>query len=202
MARGPHERRQEAQHDSQEQHHDPGAAGLGYHISLQGRPRVYNLDRRKDSTSRRTSRRMDDIEDRFSKALRRVSEAVDDGRAYKLDRRRDSASGRMEDIEYRFSKALRRVTEAADDGMSDYIKARDDSNRRRKDGWFVDIFENIAKGVSKAVSEASPALVDVTEAYSSRPNRRLMRDILETAPRLPIIGRMVEDDDDDDDDDD
>jgi len=94
----------------------------------------------------------------------------------------------VQDIERRVAKAVHRVARAAEHGTSEYIDARDRSEDRRKDGAIVDLYENVARGVSKAVSEASPALVDVAKAYNTRKSRRQLRGLLKGLPRLPIIG--------------
>jgi hypothetical protein len=108
----------------------------------------------------------------------------DDGRGAASSKR----TRRLQGIERRVSKALHRVARAAEHGTSEYIDARDRSEDRRKDGALVDLYENIARGVSKAVSEASPALVDVAKAYNTKESRRQMRSLLKGLPRLPFIG--------------
>lgn len=95
---------------------------------------------------------------------------------------------RLEDIERRFSKSVHRVTRAVDRGMETYIERRDRSASRRRDGALVDFYENVARGVSVAASEASPAIVDVARAFNTRRSRRQIRRVLNSLPRLPLIG--------------
>jgi hypothetical protein len=95
---------------------------------------------------------------------------------------------RLQDIERGVSKAVRRVARATEHGVSEYIDRRDESERKRKDGPLVDLYENVARGVSVAISEAGPAGVDVAKAFNSKKSRRQMRSVLKGLPRLPIIG--------------
>jgi hypothetical protein len=95
---------------------------------------------------------------------------------------------RLEDIERRVSKAGRRVARSLYHGVDEYVDARDKSARRRRDGALVDMYENVSRGVSKAVSEASPALVDVAKAFNTRKSRRSIRRTLKRLPRIPVIG--------------
>ncbi len=103
-------------------------------------------------------------------------------------RRSRGRTRRLQDIERGVSKAVRRVARATEHGVSEYIDRRDDSERKRKDGPVVDLYENVARGVSVAVSEAGPAGVDVARAFNSKKSRRQMRSVLKSLPRLPIIG--------------
>jgi Family of unknown function (DUF6312) len=106
-------------------------------------------------------------------------------------KRRSKSKGRtrrLQDIERGVSKAVRRVARATEHGVSEYIDRRDDSERKRKDGPLVDLYENVARGVSVAVSEAGPAGVDVAKAFNSKKSRRQIRSVLKSLPRLPIIG--------------
>jgi hypothetical protein len=95
---------------------------------------------------------------------------------------------RLKDIEHRVSKAFRRLARAVDHGTSEYIDARDKSADNRSDGALVDFYENVAKGASKTISEASPVLTDVAEAFNTEESRRQFRRFLKNLPRLPIIG--------------
>ena len=95
---------------------------------------------------------------------------------------------RLQRIERHVAKAFHRVARGAERGTSEYLDARDRSEDRRKDGALVDLYENVARGVSKAVSEASPALVDIAKGYNTRESRRQMRNVVRRLPRLPIIG--------------
>jgi hypothetical protein len=94
----------------------------------------------------------------------------------------------LQDIERGVSKAVRRVARAGEHGVSEYIDRRDESERKRKDGPVVDLYENVARGVSVAISEAGPAVVDVAKPFNTKKSRRQMRSVLKGLPRLPIIG--------------
>ena len=95
---------------------------------------------------------------------------------------------RIEDLERRVSKSVHRVARAAEHGASDYIDARDRSARRRRDGALLDIYENVARGVSTAIAEASPVTVDLAKAVNSKRGRKQMRSALNSLPKLPFIG--------------
>ena len=103
-------------------------------------------------------------------------------------RRSRGRTRRLQDIERGVSKAVRRVARATEHGVSEYIDRRDDSERKRKDGPVVDLYENVARGVSVAISEAGPAGVDVVKPFNTKKSRRQMRSVLKSLPRLPIIG--------------
>ena len=106
-----------------------------------------------------------------------------------VKRRRGSSRGarRAEDIERRVSKSVRRVARAVDHGVARYIDARDRSASKRRDGALVDFYENVAKGVSEAVAESSPALVDIAKAFNTRRSRRQIRRAFKNLPRIPFV---------------
>jgi hypothetical protein len=116
-----------------------------------------------------------------------------DGKTRRRGRRRKAKRGssrvarRLEDIEKRLSKAARRVTKAVNRGMSEYQDQRDKSASRRRDGALVDIYENVSRGVSRAISESSPLLVDVSKAFNTKKNRRRIRKTLRRFPRIPFL---------------
>jgi hypothetical protein len=71
--------------------------------------------------------------------------------------------------------------------MSEYQDQRDKSASRRRDGALVDIYENVSRGVSRAISESSPVLVDVSKAFNTKKNRRRLRKTLRRFPRIPFL---------------
>jgi hypothetical protein len=95
---------------------------------------------------------------------------------------------RLTDIESRVSKAAHRITRSFDRGVSTYLTERDKSKANRRDGAIVDIFENLSKGVAETVSEVSPVLTDVAEAFNTKNARRQIRRVARTFGRLPFIG--------------
>lgn len=95
------------------------------------------------------------------------------------------AARRLEDIESRVSKSANRVTKAVNKGVSTYRDKRDKSARKRRDGALVDSLENLSRGASKAVKDASPALTDVAKALNTR---RLRKRIRKTLRGTPVIG--------------
>jgi hypothetical protein len=97
------------------------------------------------------------------------------------------AARRLEDIEKRVSKAVDRVARAVDQGTSTYRKARDESEQKRRDGALTDFYDNVARGVSKTMSKASPALADVAKAFNTKGRRKQLRRVLKRLPRLPAI---------------
>ena len=109
------------------------------------------------------------------------------GRRRKAKRGSSRTSRRLEDIERRVSKAMRRVTKAVNRGMSEYQDQRDKSASRRRDGALVDFYDNVSRGVSRAISQSSPVLVDVSKAFNTRRNRRLIRRSLRRFPRIPFL---------------
>lgn len=113
---------------------------------------------------------------------------ADDEERHGRGRVSSKRSRRLQRADHNIARAFNRVARAAEHGTSTYIDSRSKSEDRRKDGALVDIYENVARGVSKAIAEASPALVDVAQAYNTRESRRLMRNVLRRLPRLPIIG--------------
>jgi hypothetical protein len=119
-----------------------------------------------------------------------VFTAADLGLKRKKSARRVSsrAARRLDDIERRFSRAVRRVSRAAEHGVTEYTDRRDRSAERRRDGALVDLYENVAHGLSVGISEASPAVVDVARAFNSSGVRRQIRRVLRGLPRLPIFG--------------
>ena len=97
-------------------------------------------------------------------------------------------SRRLTEIDKRVSKAVRRVTRALDRGVDTYIEHRDKSKESRKDGVIVDFVENVAYGVSRAVSEVSPVVHDVAEAINTRRFRSQIRRAARTFGSIPFIG--------------
>ncbi len=118
-----------------------------------------------------------------------VFEADELGLKEKKKARRGSskAARRAEDVERRVSRAVNRVARAVDKGVSTYVERRDESASRRRDGALVDFYENVARGASEAISEASPALVDVAKILNSKRSRRLIRRTLNGLPRIPFL---------------
>jgi len=105
----------------------------------------------------------------------------------KAKRGSSRTSRRLEDIERRVSKAVRRVTKAVNRGMSEYLDQRDKSASKRRDGALVDFYENVSKGLSRSISEASPSIVDVSKAFNTNRNRRRIRRALRRLPRMPFL---------------
>ena len=95
---------------------------------------------------------------------------------------------RLTEIDRRVTKAVRRVTRALDRGVDTYIEHRDKSKESRKDGVIVDFFENVSYGVSRAMSEASPLVHDVTETFNTRKLRSQIRRVARTFGSLPFVG--------------
>ena len=105
----------------------------------------------------------------------------------KAKRGSSRTSRRLEDIERRVSKALRRLTKAVNRGMSEYQDQRDKSASRRRDGALVDFYDNVSRGVSRAISQSSPVIVDVSKAFNTKRNRRRIRKGLRRFPRIPFL---------------
>ena len=113
-----------------------------------------------------------------------VSVDSDGGKKRNKKKKRGSSksSRRLEDIENRASKSLRRVARAVHRGVITYRVRRKDSQSRRRDGAIVDFCENSARGVSKAVSKSSPALVDLAKAFNRRGRRKQIRRLVRSFP--------------------
>jgi DNA topoisomerase VI subunit B len=94
---------------------------------------------------------------------------------------------RLEEIDRRVSKAVRRVTKALDHGVTEYSERRDKSRAARKDGVVTDFVENMAYGLSKAVSTASPLIHDAAELVNSAPVRKQVRKVARSFGKLPFI---------------
>jgi hypothetical protein len=105
-------------------------------------------------------------------------------------KKRTSSKGirRLTEIDRRVSKAVRRVTRAVDNGVDSYIEHRDKSAENRKDGPVVDFVENVSYGVSKTISEASPVLHDIAEAWNTRRFRSQVRRVARTLTSIPFFG--------------
>jgi hypothetical protein len=95
---------------------------------------------------------------------------------------------RLTEIDKRVTKAVRRVTRALDRGVDTYIEHRDKSKESRKDGVIVDFVENVSYGVSRALSEASPLVHDVAEAFNTRRVRTQIRSAARTFGSIPFVG--------------
>lgn len=95
---------------------------------------------------------------------------------------------RLTEIEKRVSKAMRRVTRALDRGVDTYIEHRDKSKETRKDGALVDFVENVSRGVSRTLAEASPLVHDVAEAMNTRRMRSQIRSVARTFRAIPFVG--------------
>jgi predicted RNA-binding protein with PUA domain len=95
---------------------------------------------------------------------------------------------RLTEIDRRVTKAVRRVTRALDRGVDTYIEHRDKSKESRKDGVIVDFVENVSYGVSRALSEASPLVHDVAEAFNTRRVRTQIRSAARTFGSIPFVG--------------
>jgi hypothetical protein len=91
---------------------------------------------------------------------------------------------RLSEIERQFSKAARRISKGCRNGWDEYLDQRDRSARRRRDGALVDYYENMAKGASRAISEASPALTDIARAFNSKRMRKQIRRALRPLPMI------------------
>ena len=105
-------------------------------------------------------------------------------------KKKDSGGAkRLRDIESRFTKSTHRVTKAVNKGVETYLDARDKSESKRKDGFAVDLVENVAKGLSDAVAEGSPIIHDVAEAFNTKRFRKQIRRATGGFGRIPLIGR-------------
>jgi hypothetical protein len=91
---------------------------------------------------------------------------------------------RLADIERQFSKAARRISKGCKNGWDEYLDNRDRSQRRRRDGAIVDYYENMSKGIARAISEGSPALTDIAKAFNSKRMRKQIRKALRPLPMI------------------
>ena len=110
------------------------------------------------------------------------------GTVHRRKRTSSHGSRRFNDIEKRVSKAVRRVSRAVDNGVDTYIEHRDKSAETRRDGPLVDFVENVSYGMSKTVSEASPILHDIAEAWNTRRLRRQLRRAARSFTAIPFFG--------------
>lgn len=106
----------------------------------------------------------------------------------KKNKKSSRGARRLRDVESRVSKSVHRMTKAVNKGVETYLEARDKSDERRRDGFAVDFFENVAKGVSNTVAEGAPIIHDVAEAFNSRRLRKQIRSAVSTFGNLPLIG--------------
>lgn len=103
----------------------------------------------------------------------------------KKKRGSSAAARRLEDVEKRVSRSAHRVTKAVNKGVTTYIDKRKKSARKRRDGALVDIYQNVAKGLSKGLSRSAPVLTDVAKAANTR---RLRKRIRRGLRGIPVIG--------------
>jgi hypothetical protein len=117
-----------------------------------------------------------------------ASAGSDDSRRKKRGSSRTSR--RLEDIEDRFSKSVHRVTKAVNRGVTTYLDKRDRSARKRRDGALVDLYENVATGVSETLADSAPVLTDFAKAVNRRKTRRQIKRFLRNIPlrNIPMIG--------------
>lgn len=143
------------------------------------KPRVHKADHTSTSTD---SERLD-----RGHTVVLTSDDLDLKSKKRKKRSSSKTTRRVEDIERYFSKAAHRVTKAVNHGVSTYEDDRDASARTRRDGALVDLYENVVRGASVAISEASPATVDVAKAFNTKMARRQIRRALNSLPRLPFL---------------
>jgi hypothetical protein len=77
---------------------------------------------------------------------------------------------------------MHRVTRAVNDGVETYLDKRDKSERRRRDGAIVDVYENMAVGMSEAMSKSAPVLTDIAKAFNTRYRRKQIRRFVRSLP--------------------
>ncbi len=118
---------------------------------------------------------------------RPVVRVAGEAQSHKKKKLSSKGTRRLTEIDRRVSKAVRRVTRALDHGIDTYIERRDKSAEKRKDGPVVDFVENISSGVSQAVSEASPLLHDIAEAWNTRQLRTQVRRAARTLGSIPFF---------------
>jgi len=92
------------------------------------------------------------------------------------------------EIDKRVTKAVLRATRAVEAGVEGYSSRRDSSASKTKDGALVDAFQNLAHGVSKAISEGSPIITDVAEAVSSERVTKPLRKVVRNLGVVPFLG--------------
>lgn len=105
-------------------------------------------------------------------------------------RKKSSSRGvrRFTEIDRRVSKMARRVSRAVDNGVDSYMEHRDKSAETRKDGPLVDFVENVSYGASKTISEASPILHDIAEAWNTRRLRKQISRAARSFTYIPFFG--------------
>jgi len=97
------------------------------------------------------------------------------------------ATRRAKDVEKRVSKALTRFAKAADKGVNKYNEKRDKSDRKKRDGALLDLPENAARGLSKSVGDAAPAIGDFVKIFSTKKSRKAVRRNLRNIPAIPFM---------------
>jgi hypothetical protein len=116
-----------------------------------------------------------------------AAEAPTDAPHHKKAGTSSKGTRRLMEIDRRVTKAVRRVTKALDSGVNEYAERRDKSKVARKDGVVTDFVENVAYGMSKAVSTASPLIHDSAELVNSAPVRKQVRKVARTFGKIPFI---------------
>jgi hypothetical protein len=104
------------------------------------------------------------------------------GKRKKRKKGSSKAAKRLEYYEKRLAKSARRVSRGIKNGVDTYIDNRNRSERRRRDGALLDLCENSAKGVAKAISESSPVLTDFAKALNTKKMRKQIKQFLRPIP--------------------
>ena len=107
-----------------------------------------------------------------------------DGKRRKKKKGSSRTSRRLADFERQFSRAARRISKGCKNGWDEYLDQRDKSERKRRDGALADYYVNMAKGISRGISEGSSALTDVAKAFNSKEMRKQMRRALRPLPMI------------------
>lgn len=104
------------------------------------------------------------------------------GKKKKRKKGSSQAAKRLEYYEKRLAKSARRVSRGIKNGVDTYIDNRNRSERKRRDGAILDLCENSAKGIAKAISESSPVLTDYAKAMNTKKLRKQIRQFLRPIP--------------------
>lgn len=104
------------------------------------------------------------------------------GKKKKRKRGSSQAARRLEFYEKHMAKSARRVSRGVKNGVDTYIDNRNRSERKRRDGAILDLCQNTAKGVAKAISESSPVLTDIAKSLNTKQMRKQIRQYLRPIP--------------------
>jgi hypothetical protein len=103
--------------------------------------------------------------------------AQTDGRTDKKDKRKRRSRGlrSLDTALNRLTRSGRKLATAVDDGFETYRDERKKSARKKKDGAFRDLVNNVADGVAKAQEKSGGATKDLLTMFCTKRTKKTAR---------------------------